>query len=58
MHMTVNLIAWETFEDTKWKVRNSKLKEGHYNGHKRTKGETMIYKTLHRELKIEQHEPH
>jgi hypothetical protein len=22
------------------------------------KGQTMIYKTLHRKLKIEQHEPH
>jgi len=25
---------------------------------KRTKGQTAIYKTLHRQLKIEQHEPH
>jgi len=25
---------------------------------KRTKGQTMIYKTLDRKLKIEQHEPH
>jgi len=25
---------------------------------KRTKGQTMIYKTLHRELKIEQHRFH
>jgi hypothetical protein len=25
---------------------------------KRTKGQTMIYKTLHRKLKMEQHEPH
>jgi len=25
---------------------------------KRTKGQTMIYKTLHRKLKIEQREPH
>jgi len=24
---------------------------------KRTKGQTMIYKTLHRKLKIDQHEP-
>jgi len=23
-----------------------------------TKGQTTIYKTVHRELKIEQHEPH
>jgi uncharacterized protein YxeA len=25
---------------------------------RRTKGQTMRYKTLHRKLKIEQHEPH
>jgi hypothetical protein len=25
---------------------------------KRTKGQTMIYKTLHRKLKMEQREPH
>jgi len=25
---------------------------------KRTKGQTTIYKTYHRNLKIEQHEPH
>jgi hypothetical protein len=25
---------------------------------KRTKGQTTIYKTLHRKLKIEQHGPH
>jgi len=25
---------------------------------KRTKGQTMIYKILHRKLKIAQHEPH
>ena len=24
---------------------------------KKTKGQTMIYKTLHRKLKIDQHEP-
>ena len=25
---------------------------------KQTKGQTVIYKTLHREVQIEQHEPH
>jgi len=25
---------------------------------KRTKGQTTIYKTLHKKLKIDQHEPH
>jgi len=27
-------------------------------GKEKTKGEIMIYKTLHRKLKVEQHEPH
>jgi hypothetical protein len=34
----------ETFEDTKWLFKS--------------RGQTMIYKKLHRTLKIEQHEPH
>jgi len=29
-------------------------KDRQYNGQKRTKGQTAIYKTLHRNLKIEQ----
>ena len=35
-------------------------KDGQYNvkKEKRTIRSTMIYKTLHRKLKIEQHEPH
>ena len=46
----------ETFKDTKEAVRrrradNSMVKR------KRTKGQTMICKTLHRKLKIEEHEP-
>jgi len=28
------------------------------NKRKRTKVQAMIYKTLHRKLKVEQHEPH
>ena len=39
------------------RFRKSK-KDGQYNGKiKGTKGQTMIYKILHRKLKIEQHEP-
>jgi hypothetical protein len=45
----------EKLEDTKRVFRkvtyNTKAKR------KRTKGQTMFYKTLHRKLKIEQHEP-
>jgi hypothetical protein len=32
--------------------------ERQYNGQKKGTRQTMIYKTLHRKLKIEQHEPH
>jgi len=49
----------EEFEDTKVVIRNRKWKRT-YNTmtkRKRTKGQTTIYKTLHRKLKIEQHEP-
>ena len=52
-------------EDTKGAIgiRKSKKNRQHmYNGQKkkdkRTKGQTTIYKTLHRKLKIEQHDPH
>ena len=35
------------------------MKQRQHNGQKKgTKGQTMMYKTLHRKLKIEQHEPH
>jgi hypothetical protein len=33
-------------------------KDRQHNGQKMTKGQTTIYKALHRKLKIEQHEPH
>jgi hypothetical protein len=41
-------------------IRMSKSKtDSQHNGQKkRTKEQTTIYKTLHRKLKIEQHEPH
>jgi hypothetical protein len=44
------------FEDTKAIVRSHKLKNRQYNSKKR-KRQTMVSKTLHRKLKIEQHEP-
>jgi hypothetical protein len=37
-------------------IRSRKLKDRQYNG--QTEKKTMIYKTLHRKLKIYQHEPH
>ena len=48
------------FEDTKGVIRNCKLKKDtQYNVQKKKdKGLTMIYKILHRKLKVEQHEPH
>jgi hypothetical protein len=41
------------FEDTKAIVRSHKLKNRQY----KRKRQTMVSKTLHRKLKIEQHEP-
>jgi hypothetical protein len=48
------------FEDTKGVIRNCKLKKDtQYNVQKKQdKGLTMIYKILHRKLKVEQHEHH
>jgi hypothetical protein len=47
------------FEDTKGVIRSRKLEERQYNGQKkRTKRQTMVYKALHRKLKIKQHESH
>jgi hypothetical protein len=46
-------------EDTKGEIRVRISKK--YNTmakRKRTKGQTTIYKTLHRKQKMEQHEPH
>jgi hypothetical protein len=46
---------WEEFEDTKWIIRFCKSeKERQHNSpkEKKTRGQTMIYKTLHIKLKI------
>ena len=45
----------EKFEDTKRVIRRT---DNTIANRKSTKGQTMIYKTLHRKLKVEQHEPH
>ena len=49
------VVIYGKFEDVKGAIRSRKSKERQYNA-KKTKGQTMIYKTLHRKLKIEQHE--
>ena len=46
------------FEDTKEVIRSRKSKKDRQDKRKRIKGQTTIYKALHRKLKIEQHEPH
>ena len=38
-------------------IRSCKSKDRQYNGQKK-KGQTMIYKSLYRNLKIEQHDPY
>ena len=47
-------------EDTKEVIIIRKLKKDrqHNDQRKKNKGQTAIYKTLHRKLKTEQHEPH
>ena len=47
------------FEDTTGVIRSRKWKKEKNNTmvkRKRTKGQTTIYKTLHRKLKVEQHD--
>ena len=47
----------EEFEDTKGIIKIRKLKDRQHNNQMK-KGQTTIYKILHRKLKIEQHEHH
>ena len=48
-------VIYEQFEDTNGVIRTRKSNKGRrYNG----KGQTLIYKTLHGKLRIEQHETH
>jgi hypothetical protein len=46
------------FEDTKGVIRSSKSKKNRQCNGQMKKGQTMIYKTPYRKLKLEQHEPH
>ena len=47
------------FEDTQGETRSRNLKNNNTMAkRKTTKGQTTIYRTLQRKLKIEQHEPH
>ena len=47
---------YEEFEDSKGVIRRCKFKDSQYHGQK-DKGQTMLSKTLHRKLQIEQHQP-
>jgi hypothetical protein len=49
----------DEFEDTKGIIISvNRRTDDTMAKRKRTKGQTTIYKTLHRNLKIKQHEPH
>jgi len=48
---------YEEFEVTKGN-QNQEIKEGHTTQWPQEKGQTTFYKTLHKKLKIEKHEPH
>ena len=51
-------LYWKKVWRYKGVIRSRKSKDRLYNDQeKKTKGQTMIWKTLHRKLKIEQHEP-
>jgi hypothetical protein len=53
--------SYGEFKDTKGEIRSRKLKKRKDNtmaNRKKTKEQATIYKTLHRKLKIGQHEPH
>ena len=59
LHKTVSSLYYEKFEHTKEVIGHCKSKVQQYNGQKKkNKGHTMIYKSLHRNLKIEQHYSH
>ena len=61
VYITFILFQQEKFEDTKGVIRSRKSQKKHttqWSKEKSTKGQTTIYKTLHRKLKIEQHELH
>jgi hypothetical protein len=47
-------------KSTKEVIRSRKSRDRQYNGikEKGSKGQTMIYKTLHRNVKIEENKPH
>ena len=47
----------EEFVDTKGVIKHHIWKDRQHNGQQK-KGQTAIYKTLHRKLNIDQHEPH
>jgi hypothetical protein len=40
----------KSMKDSQWRTANGEKEN--------TKGQTIIYKTLHRKLRMEQHEPH
>ena len=52
-----NIFKKKQFEDTIEVIRSRKLKKDRQHNDQK-KGQTKIYKTLHRKLKIEQHDSH
>ena len=52
-------LTLKKLEDTKWVFRSPNSKNDiQCNGKTKKKGQTPIYKTLHRTPKIDEHEPH
>ena len=50
-------VLQDEFEDTKGVIRIRKSKKDRQHKRQKKKGQTTIYKAIHRKLKIEQREP-
>ena len=57
--MKIQIFSLEKFNDTKRVIRSRKSKKErkHNDQKKKDNGQTTFYKTLHRKLKVELHEP-
>ena len=57
---TNNSVCYTVHLGTDWRCQavNQRMTDNTMDKKKRTEGKTMIYKTIHRKLQLEQHEPH
>jgi hypothetical protein len=53
VNIASNKVVGAKFEDTKWVIRSCKSNDRQFNGQEKKDKKTMIYKALHRKLKVE-----